>query len=256
MNNLLNIFDNKKYLKLALKNHKKYVRNKPFPHIYFDNFLPKKLALTLSNEYPKIKNVDKNWRVHKNKNVDRYFLEDSSLYKKNLKVFSMLINSRKFLLFLETLTGVESILPDPFFIGGGAMSTGKGGFLNVHADFNYHHKLQSWRKINVLFYFTPQWKKNWGGNLELWSKDKKRKVREIEPLFNRVIIFNTTSKSFHGQPKPISCPKNISRNVFSAFYYSNIKDKDSLSEPHFTRYSIKNNPYARNILKNYKKSAY
>ena len=70
------------------------------------------------------------------------------------------------------------------------------------------------------------------------------------------MIFNTTSKSFHGQPKPTSCPKNISRNVFSAFYYSNIKDKDSLSEPHFTRYSIKNNPYARSILKNYKKSAY
>ena len=103
----------------------------------------------------------------------------------------MLINSRKFLLFLETLTGVESILPDPFFIGGGAMSTGKEVFLNVHADFNYHHNYNL-EKINVLFYFTPQWKKNWGGNLELWSKIKKKS--EIEPLFNRVIIFNTTSK--------------------------------------------------------------
>jgi len=256
MKNLLNIFDSKKYLDLALKNRKKYVRSKPFPHIYFDNFLPRKLAITLSKEYPKIKNVDKNWRVHKNENVDRYFLEDSSLYKKNLKIFSMLVNSRKFLLFLETLTGVSSILPDPFFIGGGAMTTGKGGFLNIHADFNYHHKLQSWRKINALFYLTPNWKKNWGGNLEFWSKNKKKKITEIEPLFNRVVIFNTTSKSFHGQPKPINCPKNISRNVFSAFYYSNIKDKDSLSEPHFTRYSIKNNPYARNILKNYKKSGY
>ena len=256
IDDLLKIFDNKKYAKLAIKNKKNYLKNKPFPHIYFDNFLPKKIASTLSKEYPKIEQVDKNWKTHKNKNVIRYFLEDSSLYKKNLKVFSMLINSRKFLLFLETLTGIESILADPFFIGGGAMTTGKKGFLNVHADFNYHHKSQSWRRINVLFYLTPKWKKDWGGNLELWSKNKKKKIKEIAPLFNRVVIFNTTSVSFHGQPKPTECPVNVCRNVFSAFYYSNVKDKNSMSKPHFTRYNIKNNPYARKIIKNYKKIDY
>ncbi len=253
---ILKIFDKKNYARLAFNSKKKYKQNKPFPHIYFDNFLPKDVAITLSKEYPKIKDVDHNWKTHKNNNVIRYFLEDSSLYKNNLKLFSMIISSRNFLLFLETLTGIDSIIPDPFFIGGGAMATSKGGFLNVHADFNYHHKLQSWRRINVLFYLTPKWKKNWGGNLEFWSKDKKKKIREIEPMFNRVVIFNTTSKSFHGQPKPLSCPTNVSRNVFSAFYYSSVKDKDSLSEPHFTRYSIKNNPYARKIINNYKKTAY
>ena len=252
MKKILNIFDNKKFKLLGLKHNKTYIKNKPFPHIYIDNFLPKKLAIKLSKEFPKLNKTNKNWKVHKNKNIIRYFLEDSSLYKNNLNIFSMLLNSRKFLLFLETLTGLESIIPDPFFVGGGAMSAGKGGFLNVHADFNYHHKLQSWRRINVLFYLTPSWKKSWGGNLEFWSKDKKNKIREIEPIFNRVIIFNTTSKSFHGQPMPLNCPKNITRNVFSAFYYSSIKDKDSMSEPHFTRYGIKNNPYARKIIKDYK----
>lgn len=253
MKKILDIFNNKKFLKLALGHSKAYKKNKPFPHIYIDNFLPKEIATTLSKEFPKLNKSNKDWKVHKNKNVIRYFLEDSSLYKKNLNIFSMLANSRKFLLFLETLTGLESIIPDPFFIGGGAMSAGKGGFLNVHADFNYHHKLQSWRRINVLFYLTANWKKKWGGNLEFWSKDKKKKIKEIEPIFNRVVIFNTTSKSFHGQPKPLNCPDNITRNVFSAFYYSNIKDKNSMSEPHFTRYSIKNNPYARKIIKDYKK---
>ena len=175
MKKILNIFDNKKFKLLGLKHNKGYIKNKPFPHVYIDNFLPKKLAIKLSKEFPKLNRANKNWKVHKNKNVIRYFLEDSSLYKNNLNIFSMLLNSRKFLLFLETLTGLESIIPDPFFVGGGAMSAGKGGFLNVHADFNYHHKLQSWRRINVLFYLTPNWKKSWGGNLEFWSKDKKKK---------------------------------------------------------------------------------
>jgi len=256
MEKLIKIFDNKKYLKLAKDNKKNYLKNKPYPHICFDNFLPKDLAFVLSKEYPKINKIDKNWKSHKNKNVIRYFLEDSSLFKKNLKIFSMLINSRKFLLFLEALTGIESIIPDPYFIGGGAMTTGSGGFLNIHADFNYHHKLQSWRRINVLFYLTPNWNKKWGGNLELWTNNKKKKIKEISPKFNRVVIFNTTSNSFHGQPIPVNCPKNIYRNVFSAFYYSNIKDKKTLSEPHFTRYDIKNNPYARKILKDYKSQNY
>ena len=259
MEKLLKIFDDKKYHRLAIDNKKIYVKNKPFPHIYFDNFLPKKIALSLSKDYPKIneiEKIDKNWKIHKNENNLRYLLEDSSLFKKNLKVFSMLTNSRKFLLFLETLTGLESIIPDPYFVGGGAMTTGTGGFLNIHADFNYHHKLQSWRRLNVLFYLTPNWKKKWGGQLELWSKNKKKKIKEIDPLFNRVVIFNTTSESFHGQPIPTICPKNVYRNVFSAFYYTNIKDKKTLSEPHFTRYSIKNNPYATKIAKDYQNQDY
>ena len=139
--NILKIFDNKKYTKLAVANNKKYLKIKPYPHIFFDNFLPKKIALALSKEYPKYKKTDTNWKFHKNNNVDRYFLEDNSKFKKNLRLFSMVINSRNFLSFIETLTGIDSIIPDPYFMGGGAMSTGRGGFLNVHADFNFHHKL-------------------------------------------------------------------------------------------------------------------
>ena len=75
---ILNIFDDKKYARLAIANNKKYLKNKPFPHIYFNNFLPKKIALMLFKEYPKIKSANKDWKIHKNSNVDRYFLEDSS----------------------------------------------------------------------------------------------------------------------------------------------------------------------------------
>lgn len=87
MSKILKIFNEKKYTELALKNHKKYIKNKPFPHIYFDNFLPKNVALAISKEYPKINERNKNWKVHKNKNVIRYFLEDSSRYKEKCKYF-------------------------------------------------------------------------------------------------------------------------------------------------------------------------
>ena len=36
------------------------------------------------------------------------------------------LNSRQFLLFLETLTGIDNLLPDPYFIGGGIHLSGRG----------------------------------------------------------------------------------------------------------------------------------
>ena len=96
-----------------------------------------------------------------------------------------------FLLFLETLTGIKSLLPDPYFMGGGAMITKQGGYLNIHVDFNWHQKLQAWRRCNVLFYLTQDWKEEYEGKLELWSKDGKKKVKEILEDFNVGIIIKS-----------------------------------------------------------------
>ena len=48
----------------------------------------------------------------------------------------------------------ENLIPDPYFLGGGIHSSKKGGFLNIHTDFNWHHKLQLHRRVNVLIYLS------------------------------------------------------------------------------------------------------
>ena len=48
-----------------------------------------------------------------------------------LRVFANTVISRQFLLFLETLSGIDCLLADPYFIGGGAMATGPGEFLKT-----------------------------------------------------------------------------------------------------------------------------
>jgi hypothetical protein len=261
---ILSIFDEDHYSNLAYRSASIYKKNKPFPHIVFDNFLPQPTALLLSHEYPEVKKLGSNHKFHNNENVSRYFLEDSRYFSNNFKLFSSAISSRSFLLFLETLTGIKSLIPDPYFMGGGAMMTGNGGFLNVHVDFNWHHKLQAWRRCNALFYLTKDWLPEYCGNLELWSTDGKRRVKEIEPLFNRIVIFDTTSDSFHGQPNKIKTPKDIFRNVFSAFYYSTEKNNMIASEPHYTNYlnsknqsneiNFKSSPYSEAITEDYLKN--
>ena len=72
------------------------------------------------------------------------------------------------------------------------------------------------------------WKKEYGGGIEFWSKDLKNcVVREI-PIFNKVVIFSTTSDSFHGHPDPLKCPENMSRKSIALYYYSNGRPKNEI----------------------------
>ena len=261
-NAILECFDSKHYARLAFENKETYSLNNPFPHIVFDNFLPTEIAHALAKDYPNVENKNNGWKYHKNENTDRYFVEDTRAFGKNLRLFASAVNSRSFLLFLETLTGISSLIPDPYFMGGGAMATGPGGFLKVHVDFNWHQRLQSWRRCNALFYLNPDWKDDWGGELELWSTDGKTKSAEIKPLFNRVVVFTTTKHSFHGQPNETRSPVDQFRKVFSAFYYASERSEAIDESPHYTRYNEKNNdieahrdssPYSQQIIDDYLK---
>ena len=117
------------------------------------------------------------------------------------------------------------------------MMTGNGGFLNVHVDFNWNQKLQAWRRCNVLFYLTKGWKEEYGGGLELWSSNGDKKIKEVTPVFNRVVVFSTTATSYHGQPTKVIAPEGIYRNVFSAFYYATERNEFIDDSPHFTKYN-------------------
>ena len=122
--------------------------------------------------------------------------------------------------FLEGLTGIEGLIPDPYFVGGGFHETKNGGHLSIHADFNYHKVLKLERRINVLIYLNKDWQEEFGGQLELWNSNMSEKVKTVSPVFNRAVVFNTTGESFHGQPEPIQHPEGISRRSIALYYYT------------------------------------
>ncbi|MBI5201741.1 MAG: 2OG-Fe(II) oxygenase [Elusimicrobia bacterium] len=249
------LFDDPRYARLAVRNRRKFRANKPFPHIVFDNFLPPSVARLLAAEYPRPDDKKARWKNHSNANVSRRFVEDVGSMSLPLRLFADAVVSKPFLLFLEVLSGIDCLLGDPYFLGGGAMATGRNGFLKIHADFDWHHKLQAHRRVNALFYLTPGWKPEWAGDLELWSKDMKRKVSSVQPVFNRVVIFEVSDDANHGQPEPLRCPPDEMRRVFSAFYYTTRKSNAEWKAPHFTLYKPQNSPYSMSLQKDYKSKA-
>lgn len=244
---MLELFDDPEYAACAKGATKSYCTTQPFPHIAIDDFLPAPIAAALAEVYPDPEKTP-GWTTHANKNVGRHFLGDETKYHPLFRLFAQATASRQFLLFLETLTGIKHLIPDPYYVGGGAMLANRGDFLDMHIDFNWHYGLHCHRRCNALFYLTPDWGKKWGGKLVLANDDRTLEKTYL-PVFNRLIVFNTTEHSWHGQPDKLLCPFGTQRRVFSAFYYTAASPEEA-ADPHLTKYQLET-PYTAGPLKDY-----
>jgi hypothetical protein len=196
-----------------------YCSAEPFPHIVIDDFLPQALARAICDNFP-LQDLpsDVNYEMgYAGLHKRQVLPADCSAYCRNLFAF---FNSAAMLQFLEGLTGIGGLIPDPYYNGAGFHEIARGGLLGIHADFRIHEQLHLKRRINVLIYFNPQWDPAWGGKLELWDRAMQGAVRSIAPHFNRCVVFNTDARSFHGHPDPLDCPATVTRKSIALYYYT------------------------------------
>ncbi|HZP27584.1 MAG TPA: 2OG-Fe(II) oxygenase [Acidimicrobiia bacterium] len=237
----LGVFDDPRYSALAQRFAPTYRSAEPFPHAVIDDFLPDDLAHAIARAFPA--RDDLTWVERDNVNNRRRFVTDETKLEPFLREVLREFNSRQFLLFVETLTGIDNLIPDPYFIGGGIHISERGDFLNIHADFNWHHKLQAHRRCNALLYLNEEWHPEWGGYTEMWNRDMTEKVDEVEPGFNRLLVFSTGEHSNHGAPVPNACPEGVLRKVLNFYYYTTHRDdEDAAAVPHFTLYKTEASP--------------
>jgi hypothetical protein len=97
---------------------------------------------------------------------------------------------------VEEITGLASLLPDPRLYAGGITLMEKGDYLNPHIDNSHDADRRLYRTLNVLYYVTPGWRAEYGGNLELWDEEVTRPV-VVPSLFNRLVIMETNQRSWH-----------------------------------------------------------
>lgn len=251
---VVGIFDDPAYTRLALERADAYRTVQPFPHTVIDDFLPAGLGRRLSASFPGSHDIS--WVERDNENNRRRYQHDETQLPPILRSMLRELNSRQFLLFLETLTGIESLIPDPYFIGGGVHISGTGDFLNVHADFNWHHKLQAYRRINALLYLSDDWQPEWNGGLEFWDSEMTSPQVSSLPLFNRIVIFSTGEHSNHGQRLPNACPPDVYRKVLNLYYYTTHREDGDMDDPHFTLYKPIASEFAMELGDHYRRSAW
>lgn len=196
-----------------------YCFAEPFPHIVLDGFLPEPVIRRAIDHFPR-ERVATETRFdigYGGQHKRQIMPEDCDASARELFHF---FNSRPFLAFVEGLTAIPGLIPDPYFAGGGYHETGPGGKLGIHADFRLNERLALHRRVNVIVYLNETWDDAWGGKLELWSRDMAARVKEIAPIFNRAVVFNTDETSYHGHPEPLACPADTPRRSIALFYYT------------------------------------
>lgn len=224
--------DSARLSELAAQHHTAYVEASPFPHIVLDDVFPAEWLHALLEEFPRPDAED--WKRYDRATEKK--LESQSEDRLGPRTRNMIaqLNSSAFLLFLEQLSGIEGLIPDPHLEGGGLHQIESGGRLAVHADFSRNWKLKVERRLNVLVYLNEDWEESYGGYLELWDRSMTRAEERILPLFNRCVIFNTDSTAYHGHPDPLTCPEDRTRKSLALYYYTVGRPKEKRSFSHST----------------------
>ncbi|HEX9961167.1 MAG TPA: 2OG-Fe(II) oxygenase, partial [Pyrinomonadaceae bacterium] len=157
-----------------------------------DNLFPEEIALKIYEAYPPLEEM---------RLLDSF--REKKYTSKSLDKFNPLISDATFAFqdkrvidIVARITGIENAVGDPHLYAGGISAMARGHFLNPHIDNSHDHEQKNYRVLNLLYYCSPDWKAENGGNLELWDDDVTKAV-EIPSLFNRLVLMATNDKSWH-----------------------------------------------------------
>lgn len=198
---------------------RRFRENVPYPHLHLKAFLDADVAAAIATEFPGLETDA--WTRYKHRNENKLGLAKRSLFPPLLGQAVDELNTHELADWLSEVTSIPGLMPDDTLEGGGLHQSGRGGFLNVHTDFSYHHYRKDWhRRVNLILYLNPNWHEEWGGAIELWDRDMRQCVVKIPPLFNEALIFETNDISYHGFPEPLLCPEGESRKSIALYYYT------------------------------------
>ncbi|BFM21188.1 2OG-Fe(II) oxygenase [Gilvimarinus japonicus] len=216
----------------------KFASAKPFGHVVIDNFLQPELCETVLQQFP---SFDERLAMNENGHVGRKAVNEKvaslgSAYQE----LDKLASSDEFRTFVGQITGLDNLLYDPYYFGGGSHENLSGQGLDVHVDFT-HHPVTNWhRRLNLIIYLNHDWDPAWGGNIELHKNPRlppeQDEVVTVPPVFNRAVLFETHNSSWHGFKK-VRLPdeeSDRSRKSFALYYYTD--DREQKVRPHSTIY--------------------
>lgn len=214
-----------------------YTNAKPFPHFIVDNFLDPALLDLVVAEFPKPGEIK--WQRFDNEKEVKLASASESSFGPVTRLLLYHLNSITFLEFISNVTGIDNLIPDPSFEGGGLHQIPRGGKLGIHADFNKHRRYDLDRRLNVIIYLNKDWREEYGGHLELWNREMTQCEAKVLPVFNRLAVFGTTDFTYHGHPDPLLCPEGMTRKSLALYYFSNGRPAEEVSGEHSTLFKAR-----------------
>lgn len=188
-------------------------KNTTTKHFFLDDLLPQEICEEIYDAFPR----DAKGFVSKSS------FREQKKTAKNLKIYDSILSdityalqAPRILALISKITAMDKLEPDPQLYAGGLSMMFKSDYLNPHIDNSHDAKREKYRRLNLLYYASPAWKVENGGNLELWDSHVNTPVT-LTSQFNRLIVMETNRTSWHSvSPVNIDAP----RCCVSNYYFS------------------------------------
>lgn len=182
---------------------------------YIDDLLPVNIAKEIYAAFPSPEEMASHKSMRENKRI----AAQMNLYNPLLEEIVYAFQDQRIVNIVEEITGLKQMIPDENLYAGGISLMAQGNFLNPHLDNSHDNDRESYRVLNLLYYVSPEWKLENGGNLELWDHGVKGEPRTIFSKFNRLVLMITNKSSYHSVSKVVADSK---RCCVSNYYFSQI----------------------------------
>lgn len=187
----------------------------PTRHFVLDNLLPNEDTEKIYSAFPK--------------NGEGFFDRESFREKKRtsadlsnfdpiLSDITYAMQDSRVIAKVSELCSIGSIEPDPNLYAGGLSMMFPDDYLNPHIDNSHNAERLLYRRLNLLYYVSPDWAFENGGNFELWD-DKRTKQKTLVALQNRLVVMETNKTSWHSVSKVTA---DRPRCCVSNYYFSEI----------------------------------
>jgi hypothetical protein len=212
----------------------------PFPHLVIDDFFDAAFCERLVREFPPFDrgNSINELGTRGGKSTIQDLRGLGGAYARADDTF----RSAEFGRLIAAITGIDGLIYDPEYIGGGTHENLAGQELDPHVDFNYHPTTGWHRRLNLIVYLNPEWEEEWGGALEFhldpWLPPSQNRIKTVSPISNRAVIFATSERSWHGFQaiKPPPHRPNLSRQSLALYMYTRDRPSEETAPPHQTIY--------------------
>jgi len=157
---------------------------------------------------------------------------DLNAYDKILADITYAFQDKRLVDLISSIIDFEKVEPDPKLYAGGLSMMFPGDFLNPHIDNSHDGDRQRYRRLNLLYYVSPDWKIENGGNFELWDEERINQ-KTLTALTNRLVVMETNKTSWHS----VSPVKSENPRCCVSNYYFSTISPDSTEYFHVTSFT-------------------
>ena len=163
------------------------------PSCVIDDLLPSHLAQEIHAAFPPHGRMTFKNTLREKKYISAQMNEHPSILEETVFAFQQ----HNVVCAVASITGLMALEPDINLYAGGISAMPQGNYLKPHLDNSHDGQQEKYRALNLLYYTSPDWQEEFGGNLELWDNGPRGIPRTIVSRFNRLAIMATNRTSWH-----------------------------------------------------------